>query len=218
MDNNSLIAAMAGAAVAIIGVVVAKDTKVSDFRQAWIDALRDDVARLCSLAAASLRERKAPKMDLDKVRIIADEFTHLLNRVRLRLDLKQGKKKKHGEELNEAIVALLKVCTDDAASFDQLEEALNRVSKSAAVVLDTAWRRVKRGETRFLWVLWSAVAGLIFFGGLWIYQWRHPSSAEVNCITLQQLLNGQQAPAAPPALPTPPHTNAPPREPSSKDK
>jgi hypothetical protein len=218
MDNNSLIAAMAGSALATIGVVVAKDTKVSEFRQVWIDALRDDVAKLCSLAAASLRERKTQKNDLDKLRVIADEFTHLLNRVRLRLDLKKEKKKKHGEKLNEEIVALLKVCTNDSATFDQLEHALEGVNVSAAVVLDTAWKRVKRGETRFLWVLGSAVAALIFFGGLWIYQWRHPPPAEVNCITLQQALHVQQAPEAQPNPPPAPRLIAPSQQPSSASK
>jgi hypothetical protein len=199
MDNNALIAALAGAAVATIGVVVAKDTKVSEFRQEWIDAVRDDVAKLSSLAAASLRERKTIPVNIAVVKQIADEFTHLLHRVRLRLDLKKMKKQDH-KDLNEALVALMKVATNNAATFSQLELALNKVGESAALVLDTAWKRVKRGETRFLYVLVSAVASLIFFGALWIYQWRHPSTADINCITLEQPVHVDKAPQS---LPTP---------------
>jgi hypothetical protein len=51
MPNATVIAAMiagfvalAGSAVTYIGLLISKESKTSEFRQEWIDALRNDIA------------------------------------------------------------------------------------------------------------------------------------------------------------------------------
>jgi hypothetical protein len=44
--------ALLGAGIAIVGLVISKESKVSEFRQQWIDGLRADVASLVSTAIA----------------------------------------------------------------------------------------------------------------------------------------------------------------------
>ena len=58
--DSTLLAALLGAAVASIGVTLAKDTKVSEFRQAWIDKLREDVAEFISLVSRAFDESHNP--------------------------------------------------------------------------------------------------------------------------------------------------------------
>jgi hypothetical protein len=48
--SDNLIGPIIGASVAVMGMIVAKETKVSELRQQWIDGLRADVAKLISLA------------------------------------------------------------------------------------------------------------------------------------------------------------------------
>jgi hypothetical protein len=50
--GTSIIAAM----VSLVGLTVSKEQKVSELRQAWIDALRDDLAGLCQVDGRRLAE------------------------------------------------------------------------------------------------------------------------------------------------------------------
>ena len=50
--TGTILTSVIAASAATIGVVVTKDSKISKFRQEWIDALREDVARLCSVSVA----------------------------------------------------------------------------------------------------------------------------------------------------------------------
>jgi len=42
MDNGGILTSIIGASVVIVGLAVGKDSKVSEFRQEWIVALRED--------------------------------------------------------------------------------------------------------------------------------------------------------------------------------
>jgi phosphate/sulfate permease len=48
--SDTVIGAIIGASIALIGMIVAKESKISELRQQWIDGLRSDVAKLVSLA------------------------------------------------------------------------------------------------------------------------------------------------------------------------
>jgi len=50
--GTSIIAAM----VSLVGLTVSKEQKVSELRQPWIDALRDDLAGLCRVDGRRLPE------------------------------------------------------------------------------------------------------------------------------------------------------------------
>lgn len=97
--DSTLLAALLGAAVASIGVTLAKDTKVSEFRQAWIDKLREDVAEFISLVSRAFDEAHNPythalakKQNIDDLLTIKDRLNTVMYRIVLRLDLKDEKK------------------------------------------------------------------------------------------------------------------------------
>jgi hypothetical protein len=46
--SDSVLSAVIGASIATIGLIVAKEGKTSEFRQQWIDGLRNDIATLIS--------------------------------------------------------------------------------------------------------------------------------------------------------------------------
>jgi hypothetical protein len=58
-----VIAAIITGAIAFLASVLSKEQKTSEFRQAWIDALRNDLAELTSLAlvfSGKTARRKKP--------------------------------------------------------------------------------------------------------------------------------------------------------------
>src|SRR5271166_3862254 len=49
---GAIVAALIAGLISLLGLIISKEQKVSDFRQAWIDALRDDIAVVITHAHA----------------------------------------------------------------------------------------------------------------------------------------------------------------------
>ncbi len=43
---GTIIAAVIAAVISLLGLIISKENKVSEFRQAWIDSLREEVAAI----------------------------------------------------------------------------------------------------------------------------------------------------------------------------
>lgn len=89
--DSTLVAAVITAALAGIGVTLSKDTKVSEFRQRWADALRKDVSEFLALVthAWSIKHKVAPISDMGKVEKQTTRLNVVMYRILLRLDLKK---------------------------------------------------------------------------------------------------------------------------------
>ena len=180
MDYGTILTSVIAASAATIGVVVTKDSKISEFRQEWIDALREDVARLCSVSVAlfygnvrySLQDRLPVKLvDTDA---FAQEANEIGYRIRLRLD----KSKPHATELIDAMDGLVHLASHAGEPFDVVNRAVEQVLDKTHVVLEDAWKNVRRGEPRFRWSFRIAFTALIS-SVLWALIWwlsRHGGS------------------------------------------
>ena len=121
LETGAILTAIIGANAATIGVVVAKDTKVSEFRQQWIDALREDIAKLCSTSVAlyngnvrsSLADRvpELPRIDSNALVELAKNLGY---QIRLRLD----KRKRRWQQLISALDSLVLLATHAQEAFD----------------------------------------------------------------------------------------------------
>src|SRR5579864_3724332 len=49
---GTIIAAFIAAVISLVGLLISKENKVSEFRQAWIDALREEIASVITHAHA----------------------------------------------------------------------------------------------------------------------------------------------------------------------
>lgn len=52
LANAGLIIAFIAALISLLGLLISKESKVSEFRQAWIDALREEIAAVITHAHA----------------------------------------------------------------------------------------------------------------------------------------------------------------------
>ena len=185
MDTGTILTSVIGASAATIAVVIAKDAKISEFRQEWINSLRDDVSRECAVLHSlhafvrRLEVRKnQPELDGgvtkdterdERAAYFANglEANQLSARITLRLDMKaqknpkkEAKKRKH-RELNKLVVEAHPLASNVEVSFNDLCAHMDKIEVATSEVLDEAWERVKRGETRYQAVLWFAVTALV---------------------------------------------------------
>lgn len=172
---GTVLASMIAAAIAFIVSVLTKESKVSDFRQAWIDALRSDVAELLSTfnILEGVYDVTVKRLGVTQSR--QDDFwvehhdsymkiQNLCNRVILRLNAKE-----HAELISD---------------FKRLESSVGEGQEGAALLHDeiivkmsmlfkTEWEKVKSGESLFKWMkritATIAITGFAVSLGLAIY-------------------------------------------------
>ncbi len=172
MDTPVLTAIIA-ASVATIGVAVAKDSKVSEFRQEWIDAFRDDVSRLCAVTIALYWENVGailynPTQTASKSK--ADELILEANWLRSRIRLRLDPSKPETDVFLDGIAGLIGH-SRGSTQLQVLEEQVDIVTDQASSILDEAWERVKKGETRFQVTFRIAFAALILALVIGATQW-----------------------------------------------
>ena len=140
-----IIAAFIAAVGAILGLVITKENKVSEFRQEWINDLRSDVA---TLLASLLMARHLFGLHGPNAHAQREWQEHLvkadtaLAMIRLRLNA--------GEEESQALLAVLA----DVVIFSEGDEfpiaetrALEtRLLVATRTILKTEWDRVRLGE------------------------------------------------------------------------
>ena len=55
---GAVTAALIGAIISLVGLIVAKESKVSEFRQSWIDALRSELSAFLTNANSVVSSKK----------------------------------------------------------------------------------------------------------------------------------------------------------------
>ena len=168
--SATVLAAMIAAAVTFLAAVFTKESKVSEFRQQWIDALRDDISELISLVCYLAHEYEQLQKSADKshLPIILDRIkpqmmtihkTHARIEMRLNPD-------EHGDLLD-TLGDFVKLPEFSAKSTEGQTVALRKVINETQKVLKTEWRVVKKGETTYRWVkrlsLFALIGALIAF-------------------------------------------------------
>lgn len=156
----TIVAALIAAILSIVSLTLSKELKTSEFRQAWIDGLRDDLASFLSAARAFSRFMDAKRRlgDDYKSKVlfpISDEklgdLRHVaalsMYKIKLRLNSDEGNQKKLLDLLDQAIVSQNKVL-EEGKKISVLD-AVDRVANQSQVVLKQEWERVKKGEKAF---------------------------------------------------------------------
>lgn len=163
-----LIAIIAGT-FSLLGLVISKEQKVSEFRQAWIDALRNDIAEMigqaCLIHAELLKLAEEDPRDtrayLKRTRQSYIDANRAITRIKLRLN----KTEKESDNLLRSIDSLESLLgRSPSDSFDSEDEIypINReIESNASIVLKGEWKRVKRGEPPYRIAEYFAVTVLI---------------------------------------------------------
>ena len=182
---GAIIAAIIAGGISFVTAVLSKDQKTSEFRQAWIDAFRNDIAEYASLflnisdgvriivqrgdSKSQIREYIESKSELF-VRMALTE-----TRIKLRANPVE-----HEELLN--VISSIKKYPRSDKSFDPVaaEALIESMTKETQNILKREWKRVKRGEPVFVFtkfmsliiILVAVLFAISFYGGYLHFQIR----------------------------------------------
>jgi hypothetical protein len=154
----TIVAALIAAVMSYISLTASKEQKVSDFRQAWIEGLRDDLSKFLACArafarasqelAASGGERGPLSISGDDVSRLRYEAAELRYRIGLRLNHQEAEHVELMRMVNVAIEAQNDTPTGNGDAASTLD-AIDRVAEFAPGILKKEWERVKAGEKSF---------------------------------------------------------------------
>ena len=161
---GAILAATIGAMLSLAGLIVAKESKVLEFRQAWIDSLRSELAsfasNLNSLSDANLIDFDT---NADRYAAVKDQ-TGKLNEAYYSIALRLNVEEKTSIAVQNSMLKLSKSVKDPllagSLDFDAEQGAFIRSSND---LLKKEWIRVKAGEKVYRRTRLVAVAIIAFF-------------------------------------------------------
>lgn len=181
----TVVAALITGVIAIVNLTLAKEQKISEMRQAWIDGLRDDLAGYFSgarfVAIASDMSFRAERENIRFTHAISDEqwtekkaiCSETLYRITLRLNRAEPDHVELERLLQRVASAHNEGCDGDPKMLSNVLTSIELASDQARSVLKSEWERVKRGEDAFnnlrrwlvpvILVLMSTFVAVIFF-------------------------------------------------------
>jgi hypothetical protein len=148
---GAITAALIAGVVSLLGLIVSKEQKVSDFRQAWIDGLRSEIASLISHANAihgssSIRGSNTGSDLADFWKNIHSDYVDLndaIYKIRLRLNPQESPSLKILRTIDEIEKIIAPARNIDHVTLTSYE---TRLVQETNTVLKSEWNRVKSGE------------------------------------------------------------------------
>ncbi|WP_238552207.1 hypothetical protein [Herminiimonas sp. CN] len=180
----TIVAALIAGAISFVNLTLTKEQKTSEFRQAWIDALREDLATFFATIRAFSRAHQELQLfgkdnkDDAPLAITGEMVSNLRYQVaetKYRIQLRLNPKEKEHIELfrlmNVAMDTQQRVIERKAETNETLL-AVEAAASYAPDVLKKEWDRVKKGEFPFRLVRnWIAPAIIIISIGLMTMFW-----------------------------------------------
>ncbi len=180
---GAIIAACITGTISFIGLVISKEQKTSEFRQAWIDALRADLSEFASQARRLAHERTPfdirrltgslfEQMDAEKEEILRPDPL-LVNRQRFAqtyysLRLRLNPDEDDHRQLLAHLEKTLQILSESAESErpDQVAVELDATAHVARAVLGEPLYRLSLGIAAGLTIAFGVVIGIVVVVGL----------------------------------------------------
>jgi hypothetical protein len=141
--SDAIGAALIAGGVSVTGLLITNQSKVSEFRQEWIDHLREEISTLIMHAFTIFDSNGANVEVLDKSFAEVRKLTTLIT-LRLNLD----------EDESKAIIEAMNALRDEIhkkTTFALVDEKAKALTVATVVVLKMEWERVKTGESVYKW-------------------------------------------------------------------
>ena len=144
--SATVFAAFIGGIVALTSTVIAKEQKISEFRQAWIDAFRNDVVELIACgtqvaALTSLTEVNASKHVENSFQARANYFA-LAARINLRFNSGDGL------DLMSTIMRTHNIDTKNISTslMNEMTRINGEIMELSQEIISIEWEKIKKGE------------------------------------------------------------------------
>jgi hypothetical protein len=173
----TVVAALIAAAISFVNLTLTKEQKTSEFRQVWIDGLRQDLASFFATARAFARasqERLTFGVESKEGALLAlteekiSDLRYQIAETRYRIQLRLNPKEVEHQELMRMMQVAIEKQQQMLAGkgdTDSILQAIEVAANYAPQILKTEWTRVKHGELPYR-LARNWVAPIVFFGAL----------------------------------------------------
>lgn len=163
-------ASLIAAIIAFVNLTLTKELKTSEFRQAWINELRDDLSVFFAFARATEElhrfaennhSHNSIKISDEKISDIRYKVAEVYSRITLRLNNEDAE---HIELLRLMRVAIDKQNNAIANKSDSTEtmQAIEVATEYSRPLIKKEWNRVKSGEPAFRYTRNGAIIDILF--------------------------------------------------------
>ncbi|WP_394271015.1 hypothetical protein [Qipengyuania sp.] len=163
-------AALIAAAVSLIGLVLGKEQKTSDFRQEWINKLREEIASYVTNVSAISDQLNFEFVDKnEKLKYLSPFYVSInsaANSIKLRLNPDEVEAKAVLNVMNEIENASL---SDDNLASEKVRSLEDKLILHSQKLLKRESSRVKSGEIAFRIAKYSALGLTIMLAGSLVY-------------------------------------------------
>ncbi|HEY4081867.1 MAG TPA: hypothetical protein VGM81_14340 [Burkholderiaceae bacterium] len=168
--------ALIAGGISLVGLIIAKEGKTSDHRQAWIDALRKELADYYAGVVETVYTVKALQSEgtahtaQEEMKAVAESYRRYATAetsIRLRINAADSSPALH--RLNSELLASLTRIEDlfggsEFKAFKESDAIMDEAGKlvtTSAKVLKLEWERVKAGERWYRWTKWISAAVML---------------------------------------------------------
>jgi hypothetical protein len=173
---GALVAAVIGGFVAFISLIVNKEQSVSGFRQAWIDALRQDIANLLAHVigahGTSITQQSGDRQLWGRIREDFVGMNETIARIKLRLNPNESRKgeKEATQKVLAALDGIDKTFQSDNPNWVKLKEHIDSLIDNSRVILKENWDRVRSGEPAYVVTKWITLCtAILILVGAFVY-------------------------------------------------
>ena len=151
--DTKILVALIAVFVSFIGLIISKEQKTSEFRQTWINTLRDDISKFIGRVDSVSKLVLINKTSEDKketstaVILGSVEMREIQSKINLLINPK--------EDNHNKLVALLDTIIENIKSQADNKENITNLTSLSQKILKEEWSRVKNGEPIFKFFKWT---------------------------------------------------------------
>ncbi|SFJ46664.1 hypothetical protein SAMN03159338_1465 [Sphingomonas sp. NFR04] len=166
-------AAIIAGFVSILGLIIGKEQKISEFRQAWIDDLRKGmIAYLVQINAIADAIRARAQPDAPNTTAIIDSYK-ALNEASHGIILRINPTEEPAKALLKSMEAFESLAAINAnLTPTNIKAAEEKYVEASKELLKDEWNRVKRGERTYVVSKYTVVICIVLMLILMAYLWR----------------------------------------------
>lgn len=154
---GAVAAAFVAGLISLLGLILGKEQKTSEFRQNWIDILRTQLVNYATNINSITDKLSAGfKDNVDKIASLSPNYTDL-NKASFDIKLRVNPEEDESKKLLKAMDDFEKLANNEADfTVDNIKPIEARFIESSKRLLKHEWKRVKRGEPPFIIAKWIA--------------------------------------------------------------
>ncbi|MEZ0133781.1 MULTISPECIES: hypothetical protein [Novosphingobium] len=155
-------AAVIAGLVSLMGLIISKESKISDFRQEWVNSLRSEVVNFLVSSNQIVDAFQGNEKNIDELQKIISPLYSKLNESSFLISLRLNASESQSQKVLSAMHDLVSLLSSgERFGGDRVRPLEAVVLTEAKLLLKAEWKRVKRGEFIFTFTKWSLVAALM---------------------------------------------------------